>query len=391
MKMKRIFGISFALIVVLGLLTACFATNPQPTLDTNMVQTLAAQTVSARQTLAVVETKVALLTLQPTQAPVIITATVPTATKTLIPTKTPIPATPTFLPTATEETPCNVAKFVTDVTIPDGTSIAPEASFIKTWRLQNKGTCTWSTNYSVVFVSGDAMSGPASFTMPKSVAPGETVDVSVTLVAPKDPGSYSGYWRLRSASGTSFGTGIDYNTNFFVKIKVAIPTLSDLHLTTNFCNATWKTANGSIPCPSTAYDFTKGSVNVLTAPKLEGGSTDNEPALVMVPNTGAGGQLIGRYPTLKIKTGDHFKSLTGCLDGYKDCSVTFALYYSVDGGSDVLLGSWDHKYGDALNLVDYDLSSLDGKNVQFVLLVKNNNATAKDDAAFWLNPQIKRP
>ena len=215
--------------------------------------------------------------------------------------------------------------------------------------------------------------------------------VVVARCPPPDPGSYASYWRLKSASGTSFGTGLDNNTNFCVKIKVAVPTLADLKFTVGFCNATWKTANGSIACPASALDFSKGSVSVVSTPKLEGGSTDDEPALVMVPNNGAGGQLIGRYPSLKIKTGDHFRSLTGCLYGYSACSVSFALYYSVDGGTDTLLGSWDHKYGEAAKVVDYDLSSLNGKNVQIVLLVKNNNGSATDDAAYWLNPQIKRP
>ena len=392
--MKRIFSISFALFSLLGLLTACFAGQGLPTLDTNMVQTLAAQTVSAQQTFAVLETKISLLTVQPTQAPVIITATVPTSTRTLIPTVTPIPA--TFTPqapqaTATAETACNVARFVTDVTIPDNTLIAPEASFVKTWRLQNKGTCTWTTGYSVTFVSGDAMGGPASFTLPKAVAPNDVVDVSVSLVAPKNTGSYASYWRLRSLSGESFGTGPDASENFFVKIKVAVLSLTDKHLVNVLCSANWKTPAGPIGCPSPAYDFTKGSVSMLANPKLEGGSVDNEPALVMIPSSGGDGQLIGRFPIFGIKTGDHFKSVIGCLYNYPDCSVTFFLYYSVAGGTDQLLGSWDHKYGDALKGIDIDLSSLNGKDIQLVLLVKNANSSSKGDAAFWLDPQYVRP
>lgn len=45
---------------------------------------------------------------------------------------------------------CDLAQFVKDVTIPDGTLLSPVQTFYKTWRLKNVGTCTWS-GYSVVF------------------------------------------------------------------------------------------------------------------------------------------------------------------------------------------------------------------------------------------------
>ncbi|HGJ66308.1 TPA: hypothetical protein ENS27_13160, partial [bacterium] len=47
---------------------------------------------------------------------------------------------------------CNWAGFVADVTVPDGTSFAPGAAFIKTWRLKNIGTCTWTGKYGLSFV-----------------------------------------------------------------------------------------------------------------------------------------------------------------------------------------------------------------------------------------------
>ena len=42
------------------------------------------------------------------------------------------------------------AQFVTDVTVPDGTKYDPGATFTKTWRLRNVGTCTWTTAYTMV-------------------------------------------------------------------------------------------------------------------------------------------------------------------------------------------------------------------------------------------------
>ncbi|PIU90073.1 MAG: hypothetical protein COS63_04110, partial [Anaerolineae bacterium CG06_land_8_20_14_3_00_57_67] len=51
-------------------------------------------------------------------------------------------------------TRCDWAQFVADITVPDGASFAPGAAFTKTWRLKNIGTCTWTTSYALVFVSG---------------------------------------------------------------------------------------------------------------------------------------------------------------------------------------------------------------------------------------------
>ena len=56
-------------------------------------------------------------------------------------------ATVTTQPAAALST-CDMAQFVADVTVPDGTTYAPGAAFTKTWRLKNIGTCTWSTSYS---------------------------------------------------------------------------------------------------------------------------------------------------------------------------------------------------------------------------------------------------
>ncbi len=46
---------------------------------------------------------------------------------------------------------CDWAQFVTDVTVPDGSIYPPGATFTKTWRLKNIGTCTWTPSYSMVY------------------------------------------------------------------------------------------------------------------------------------------------------------------------------------------------------------------------------------------------
>ena len=148
-------------------------------------------------------------------------ATQPTATNTILPSATPTPqpsqtptvtsvvptlpatATATVTTTPTRANVCNAA-YVTDADFPDGTVVAPGQTFTKTWSLKNSGTCTWTTAFSLVFVSGDLMNGtPVEFT--GTVSPGVTVHVSVNLTAPATPGTYTGYWMMGNKVTGRFG------------------------------------------------------------------------------------------------------------------------------------------------------------------------------------------
>lgn len=182
-------------------LSACnLPANAQETESVGAVLTAAAQTVEANLTQSAADNT-------PT-APVLPTDTSapPTVTLAISPTS--------GAPAATATSDCDKADFVSDVTIPDGTTLDPGESFTKTWRLKNSGTCSWTPSYSVVFNSGDSMSGPASQALTANVNPGQTVDMSVNMKAPSTPGNYKGYWRLRNAAGVLFST-------FYVDIKVS--------------------------------------------------------------------------------------------------------------------------------------------------------------------------
>ncbi len=146
------------------------------------------------------------------------TQNAPSPTPTLfLPSVTPVPATRTPVPTAISY--CDWAMFIKDVSIPDGTELSPGEVFTKTWRLQNRGTCTWTHDYDVVFYGGAQMSG-AAMQVPGYVVPGQTVDVAVTFTAPSAPGHYTGYWLLRNSTGGLFGTGVHADETFYVDIYV---------------------------------------------------------------------------------------------------------------------------------------------------------------------------
>lgn len=149
--------------------------------------------------------------------------TTPTATATVVvpATFTPSP-TNTSTPTPTATPICPQAQFVTDVTIPDGTIMNPGQAFTKKWRIRNTGTCVWN-GYSLVFDSGDSMSGPASKPI-GVVNPGQEIDLEVNLTAPNTAGNYRGYWRIVSSNNVLVPVLNGYQgRSFYVDIKVQAP------------------------------------------------------------------------------------------------------------------------------------------------------------------------
>jgi hypothetical protein len=151
------------------------------------------------------------------------------------PTVTPIPPTNTAVPTAVPVNYCDWAMFVKDVSVPDGSNFAIGETFIKIWRLKNRGTCAWTGDYMLVYTSGNAMGDTLAVRLPGYVAPGQTVDVSVTLTAPSTPGHYTGYWMLRNPSGVLFGIGDRANQAFYVDINAKDETLPNGTVTGNIC------------------------------------------------------------------------------------------------------------------------------------------------------------
>ncbi len=155
----------------------------------------------------------------------IVTQTVAAAPTSIPATATPVPATSTPIQPTNTAVPtaiayCDWVAFVKDVTIPDGTQLSAGEAFTKTWRLQNRGTCTWTSDYMLVYTSGDQMGSTTAVRLPGNVPPGGTVDVSVTLTAPALNGYQRSYWMLRNPSGALFGSGNKANEAFYVEIKV---------------------------------------------------------------------------------------------------------------------------------------------------------------------------
>lgn len=134
----------------------------------------------------------------------------------------------TATPTGTLEptaAPCYAHRFVYDESIPDGTRLDPGEKFQKTWRLQNVGTCDWvGGQYELAFASGERMGGQNPLTITYTVPAGGYANFSINLTAPSTPGTYRGYWILRTGGGDPIGWGPNSDEAFWVEIVVRGPT-----------------------------------------------------------------------------------------------------------------------------------------------------------------------
>ncbi len=362
------------LFLALASILACApltAGTPQPAATLNALYTSAAQTLEAMSTQAANT-----LMAQPSPTG---TLSIPTATTvSLLNTVTPV-----ILPSAAPK--CDSAEFVEDITYPDGSVVGRSSPFTKVWRIKNTGTCTWTTSYALVYVSGDKLGAPGYVPMPANVAPGESISVSVNLTAPNTTGRYKGNWKLRNASGVIFGVGETGESNFYVDVNVSGYVITGYDFAANYCDASWENNARNLPCPGTDHD-TRGFVLFFNAPKMEDGKSIDK-GLVTHPRQTGDGIITGTYPAITVKPGDHFQALIGCLDKANDCDVVFRLGYQIGNGDIKTLGQWHEVFEGKYYPVNIDLSSLAGKKVKFILTVLANGS-GHEDYALWTAPRI---
>ena len=168
------------------------------------------------------------------------TQTAPTATET-----PSVQVSATF--TSTPETPIptnspnctNSAAFVADVTIPDNSSVLSGATFTKTWRIRNTGSCIWGPDYTLNYYSEERMF--ASYSTPLNVTfPNQTVDLSLQFIAPDTAGAHRGYFVIKNPAGLIMK--IDNDSRLWVVIDVSIVAASSSTATQSL---------GSIPVTGT--------------------------------------------------------------------------------------------------------------------------------------------
>jgi hypothetical protein len=116
------------------------------------------------------------------------------------------------LPTATPICTNNLT-FINDITIPDGTLVAPGSLLDKQWLVKNSGDCNWDTRYRLRLISGDTLSASTELAL-FPARTGTQATLRILFTAPQESGEYISEWRAFDSNGISFGD------SFFIKIKV---------------------------------------------------------------------------------------------------------------------------------------------------------------------------
>jgi hypothetical protein len=376
--------LTFFLALGLLLLSACtMPRNAKPTTSgSGLIYTVAAQTVQAQLTeVSRPGTPFALATFTPPVS---------------FPSATPLPPTAVLLTSAPPgaSVPCDRAQFVKDVNFPDNTKVNAGESFVKTWRLKNDGSCTWTASYAVVYTNGDAMGAPTAIPLTGSVAPGETIDISISLKAPEDGGTFRANFKLRNSNNVVFGV-TNENKPFWVQIKVTAVSGLLYDFLVQADAATWFSGSGTEPGTTLPFegaaDNANGAVKIMDQVRLETGLTSGK-VLLTFPRHDATGFITGLFPVYKVQSGDHFKARLGfMIPTGNTCGsgeVVFQLYYKEGDGDPVLLKEWSKSCNKNLMPVDVSLSALKGKEVQFAFTVRADG-DATDDWAIWNSPRIE--
>jgi hypothetical protein len=350
-----------------------------------LISTAVVQTVEAemtRQAGQVTSTETSLPTSTLTQTPTETatpTSTVPTITlpTLIVPTVTPVPL------------PCDRAQLIRDVSVQDNSPFLPGETFVKTWRIKNVGSCTWTNSYRLIFVSGDAMGAKQEISLPQSVAPNQSIDLSVMMRAPNKLGNYRGDWMLENANGKRFGVGKNGDLTFWVAVRVMNFLNPKLvyDFAANSCRADWYSNVGELPCPGTSSAI-EGFIYLSDYPNLEN-RQENEWTILAHPYNGSKGWISGIYPEFVIQQNQHFIAWVGCMDDSKGCNVIFRLdMKNLKNGNIKNLGIWYEVFDGNVTKIDLDLSSHAEKHVQFILTVQVNGGTPEKANAFWFVPGI---
>ena len=132
---------------------------------------------------------------------------------------TPLPmdgtATPARPDLLTPTPPCeNGLTFLEDITIPDGTVVAPGERLDKQWRVRNSGTCNWDGRYRLRLVDGVPMGAEEEVPLYPARAGAEAV-IRIVFTAPEEPGTYISTWQAVDPQGNFFGDPV------FIQIRVS--------------------------------------------------------------------------------------------------------------------------------------------------------------------------
>jgi len=234
----------------------------------------------------------------------------------------------------------NALRFVSDVTIPDGTQVTPGLPFVKTWRVRNTGTCTWGVGYTFGRLTGSYISANPERVSVAVVPPGQETDISITLTLSAETPlgtAVEAKFQMRDPDGVLFGqtpfvkvvagqgsgvgtlTGCENNLRFVR--DVSIPDGTVITRGSTF-SKTWRVRNTGTCTWDSSYlfgrqtgDYISGNPEAVSAPgvapgqeadltmtlllssQAPSGSTQRASFQMRAPN----GALFGQTPFVEIK------------------------------------------------------------------------------------------
>ena len=125
----------------------------------------------------------------------------------------------------------------------------PGRSFSQAWTFTNHSDTTWCKGATLHFANASLIQAPASISVP-DIAPGQTVDVQVEMVAPTTPGVYRTSWTLQSPNNIA---PVSYGS--FVIQSTCIIESSHPHESNS--NQTWTVENPDLDADTTRVHFAR--------------------------------------------------------------------------------------------------------------------------------------
>lgn len=277
----------------------------------------------------------------PTSPPAVTATQESSATETIPPvvTATLNPDQPTETPAPTQaESASNdfgqsctyQAAFVADVTIPDNSQVSPGASFTKTWRIRNDGSCTWGPSqalHALAFTGGSKLGAPDQVSLPGTVQPGQMIDISVNMVAPAAAGTYTSEWKLLVNSGSAgqyVGLGAAQTHPLFAKIKVGTPPTAVSSTRINFASgATTAAVDGQVSAGATKNYVISAQKDQLLMASFTSAASDLRMRILRASNQAEVVKVTGTSAqTFLPANGDYLVQVVG---GSQDASFTLSV------------------------------------------------------------------
>ena len=108
------------------------------------------------------------------------------------------------LETSSQPIAGDCSSFVSDVNLPDYSTVTKGTTITKKWKIKNCGTTNWSTSYKVVKESGST-GFCTSFNLTSSVTAGATAEIWATCNVPNTAAQYQATFKMADPNGTKFG------------------------------------------------------------------------------------------------------------------------------------------------------------------------------------------